>query len=206
MSSAPGGSDTPPDGGAAAAADSRQLTIPAPPPGTSHILVEYPGYVGDEQKVLETLGGTAGLARQLQVGARFSHRGRLAARHAGHADHSAPIVCCLAARRAPLPRRLGPTHTLPPPAGEPKGAAAQVPPSRQALPCDLRRPRAQPPSAAQAEPASRQRGRGRWGGRRRRQRRVGGRGGGGAAAQLPLCAACRFSVRRRGQPPRGGAG
>lgn len=32
------------------------------------MLVEYPGYVADEQKVLETLGGAAGLARQLQVG------------------------------------------------------------------------------------------------------------------------------------------
>ncbi|KAL4424601.1 hypothetical protein ABPG77_009185 [Micractinium sp. CCAP 211/92] len=66
MSAVPAGGDTPADGDPAAATDSRQLTVPAPPPGTAHILIEYPGYVGDEQRVLETLGGAAGLASQLQ--------------------------------------------------------------------------------------------------------------------------------------------
>lgn len=69
MSAVPAGSDPPADGDPAATTDSRQLTVPVPPPGTAHILIEYPGYVGDEQRVLETLGGAAGLASQLQVGA-----------------------------------------------------------------------------------------------------------------------------------------
>lgn len=60
---------------AAAASDSRQLVVPPPRPGVAHLCVEYPGYVGDETKVLETLGGTDGIARQLQVCA-FYRRGR----------------------------------------------------------------------------------------------------------------------------------
>ncbi|PRW32690.1 General transcription factor 3C polypeptide 5 [Chlorella sorokiniana] len=55
---------------AAAAGDSRELVVPPPRPGVLHMCVEYPGYVGDEQRVLETLGGTAGIARQLQENPR----------------------------------------------------------------------------------------------------------------------------------------
>lgn len=53
-----------------AAADSRQLTMPPLRQGTMHLCVEYPGYVADEQRVLETLGGLHGIARQLQVRGR----------------------------------------------------------------------------------------------------------------------------------------
>ena len=53
---------------AAAAGDSRELMVPPPRPGVLHMCVEYPGFVADEERVLETLGGTAGIARQLQVG------------------------------------------------------------------------------------------------------------------------------------------
>lgn len=51
---------------AGAATDSRLLTVPVPTPGLVHLCVEYPGYVGEEQRVLETLGGLDGIARQLQ--------------------------------------------------------------------------------------------------------------------------------------------
>ena len=62
---APG--DTAAAAAAAAAGDSRELVVPPPRPGVLHMCVEYPGYVADEERVLETLGGTAGIARQLQV-------------------------------------------------------------------------------------------------------------------------------------------
>lgn len=52
---------------AAAGDDSRQLVVPPAQPGVAHLCVEYPGYVADEQRVLETLGGAAGIAHQLQV-------------------------------------------------------------------------------------------------------------------------------------------
>ncbi|PSC76789.1 general transcription factor 3C polypeptide 5 isoform X1 [Micractinium conductrix] len=51
---------------AAASSDSRQLTVPAMAQGTQTVCVEYPGYVGDEQRVLETLSGLEGIAHQLQ--------------------------------------------------------------------------------------------------------------------------------------------
>lgn len=50
--------------------DSRQLLVPPPRPGVLHFCIEYPGYVADEAKVLETLGGAVGIARQLQVRGR----------------------------------------------------------------------------------------------------------------------------------------
>jgi hypothetical protein len=59
-----------PGGGAAAAAagvDSRELVVPLPRAGLLHLCVEYPGYVADEHRVLDTLGGLPGIARQLQV-------------------------------------------------------------------------------------------------------------------------------------------
>ncbi len=52
---------------APASADSRELVVPLAPPSLLHLCVEYPGYVGDEHKVLETLGGLEGIAGQLQA-------------------------------------------------------------------------------------------------------------------------------------------
>lgn len=68
---------------AAASSDSRQLTVPAMAQGTQTVCVEYPGYVGDEQRVLETLSGLEGIAHQLQVrdgGCGRCERGSAAAR------------------------------------------------------------------------------------------------------------------------------
>ena len=76
---------------AAADGDSRELVVPPPPrPGVLHMCVEYPGYVADEERVLETLGGTAGIARQLQV---WIAEGRSELRRAA-CSAGALLACC----------------------------------------------------------------------------------------------------------------
>ena len=51
---------------AGAQADVRELTVPGGP--LRHFSVEYPGYVADRQRALQTLGGADGIACQLKVG------------------------------------------------------------------------------------------------------------------------------------------
>jgi hypothetical protein len=99
-----------PGGGAAAAAaasvDSRELVVPLPRAGLLHLCVEYPGYVADEQRVLDTLGGLPGIARQLQVRALArllaeEAEGRLGPLAAGGSGWRAALIVLLLALALP---------------------------------------------------------------------------------------------------------
>ena len=49
------------------------LQIPPSPPGQSHFLVDFPGYVQNEDRALATLGGLIGLASQRQAHPKTLH-------------------------------------------------------------------------------------------------------------------------------------
>lgn len=63
--SAAAGASSAPGGQLAAAA--RELIVPQTPVGQAAVCLEYPGYVGDIDNVLETLGGLEAIGRTMQV-------------------------------------------------------------------------------------------------------------------------------------------
>lgn len=124
-----------PPASSAANGDSQQLVVPLATAGVQHLCLEYPGYVGNEEKVLETLGGLDGLARYLQVGAASQNDLLHAVLHWSRQQRGCRPCLAVAStplfqscrRRIPSPCRCGcapPTTTATLPTAPARAAAA----------------------------------------------------------------------------------